>query len=159
MLTIHNANDYRTLFFFSCTGYDLISLDPNKMFCCREGTILEIVSQVCQMGYVTVKVNTSDRLCLCREPNNWSWGVLFGQYIVNIYIYIYICLFYLCAHTLHRDVCIYMPLSQACTHITRDVCIYICLFHVRAHTLHRDVCIYMPLSHACTHITQRCVYI
>ncbi|KAK7112790.1 cytochrome b-245 chaperone 1-like [Littorina saxatilis] len=30
------------------------------------------------MGYVTIKVNTKDQLCLCREPNHWSWGVLFG---------------------------------------------------------------------------------
>ena len=111
------------------------------MFCCREGTILEIVSQVCQMGYVTVKVNTSDRLCLCREPNNWSWGVLFGQYIVTI---LYISASFTCVHTHYPEMCVY---------------IYICLFHVRAPTLHKDVCISRPLSPACTHITQRCVYI
>ena len=64
------------------------------MFCCREGTILEITAKVCQMGYVTVKVNTSDRLCLCREPNHWSWGVLFGQYVS-----VHVCV---CAHMKER---------------------------------------------------------
>nr|KAG5704117.1 hypothetical protein BaRGS_009647 [Batillaria attramentaria] len=32
--------------------------------------------QTGQMGYVTVKEHTSDRLVLSREPNIWSWSVL-----------------------------------------------------------------------------------
>ncbi|XP_076459290.1 cytochrome b-245 chaperone 1 homolog [Babylonia areolata] len=30
------------------------------------------------MGYVTVKTHTDSHLCLCREPNHWSWAILAG---------------------------------------------------------------------------------
>ncbi|KAL8591016.1 hypothetical protein ACOMHN_021781 [Nucella lapillus] len=35
------------------------------------------------MAYVTVKSNTNSHLCLCREPNHWSWAILTGAVAIG----------------------------------------------------------------------------